>query len=395
MSTDRATIDGERWLAVGSSAAEDSRRAGREAASGALTGSDPRLLVAFCSANHDPRELLAGIRGVAGDTPLIGCSTRIVIAPDGPKTTSVTIAALGGPGFSVATAAADRAASRAREAGAEVAEAAHRVEDRRNRVLILVTDGKKVRHEDVLAGAYRVVGASVPLVGGASGGDKVTKRSFHLHGDQVLTDSVVGAVIASDGPLGVGVRHGWTKVGEPMLVTSSRDGDVYTLGDQPALKAYLGRLDAPEPAYTDPAAFDQFARRRPLGIRRRSGEEVRSVNSAAGLAGGYLHSAGEIPEGGLVWVMEGDEESVLQAAGDACREAVAALDGQPPLGLLAFDCESRGGLLGPDGLRQEVDRMQEGAGGAPVAGLQAQGEFARVRGFNGYHNQTLVILGVG
>jgi hypothetical protein len=276
-----------------------------------------------------------------------------------------------------------------------VAGCATRVADRPNRVLLLFTDGKKVRPEDVLAGAYRVVGASVPMVGGGSGGDKVTRRSFHLHGDQVVNDSVTGAVIASDGPLGIGVRHGWSKVGEPMLVTSGRNGDVLTLNDQPALKAYLGRLGAPDVAYTDPVAFDQFARRRPLGIRRRSGEEVRSVNSTAVLDQGWLHSAGEVPEGGLVWVMEGDADSVLEAAGEACRDAVAALDGQPPLGLLAFDCESRGGLLGPDGLRQEVDRMLAGAAGAPVAGLQAQGEFARIRGFNGYHNQTLVTLAVG
>ncbi|SRR6266540_676215 len=395
MSTDQVVTNGHRWLSVGRSAEADSRRAGQDAARAAVVNDDPCLLIAFCSANHDPDELLAGINSVGGGVPVIGCSTRIVIAPDGPATTSVAIAALGGPGFSVATAAADRAGTRAREAGAEVAECVDRVEDRENRVMILVTDGKKVRHEDVLAGAYRVVGASVPLVGGGSGGDKVSKRSFHLHGDQVLTDSVTGAVIASDGPLGIGVRHGWCKVGEPMLVTSSRNGDVHTLNDQPALKAYLRRLGAPEEAHTDPVAFDQFARQRPLGIRRRSGEEVRSINSTVGLSQGYLHSAGEVPEGGLVWVMEGDEESVLQAAGEACRDAVAALGGQPPLGLLAFDCESRGGLLGPDGLREEVGRMMEGAAGAPVAGLQAQGEFARVRGFNGYHNQTLVILGVG
>jgi hypothetical protein len=326
---------------------------------------------------------------------VVGCSTRVVITPDGPRTSSVTIAALGGPGFSVATAVATEAGARAREAGAEVAAAAARVAERPNRAMVLMTDGKKVRPEDVLAGAYRVVGASVPLVGGGSGGDKVTKRSFHLHGDRVCTDSVVGAVIASDGPLGIGVRHGWYKVGEPMLVTESRNGDVITLNDEPALKAYLGRLGAPVEAYTDPVAFDQFARRRPVGVRRRSGEEVRSVNSTAVLDKGWLHSAGEVPEGGLVWVMEGDADSVLEAAGEACREAVAALDGVPPLGLLAFDCESRGGLLGPDGLRQEVGRMADGAAGAPVVGLQAQGEFARIRGFSGYHNQTLVTLAVG
>ncbi len=394
MSTDRVPTDRPRWMSVGSSAEPDSRTAGHDAARAAITGDDPRLLVVFASANHDPDQLLAGINTVGGGTPVIGCSTRIVIAPDGPSAANVTVAALGGSGFSVATAGADRAGDRSRDAGAEVAECAAKVEDRRNRALILFTDGKKLRQEEVLAGAYRVVGASVPLVGGASGNDKVTRRSFHLLDDRVLTDSVVGAVIASDGPLGIGVRHGWCKVGDPMLVTSSRNGDVYTLDDRPAVEAYLGRLGAPADAYTDPVAFDRFARRRPLGVRRRSGEEVRSINSTALLDRGWLHSAGEVPEGGLVWVMEGDEESVLEAAGDACRDAVEALGGQP-LGLLAFDCESRGGLLGPDGLRQEVDRMHEGAAGAPVVGLQAQGEFARVRGFNGYHNQTLVILGLG
>jgi hypothetical protein len=396
MSTDHFPTSGQRWLSVGRSGEADSQRAGRDAARDAVVNGDARLLMAFCSANHDPVEVLAGINGVGGGVPVIGCSTRVVIGPDGPSGTSVTLVALGGPGFSVATAGAGHDGGvRGREAGAQVAECVARVEDRPNRVLVLFTDGKKVSPEDVLAGAYRAVGASVPLVGGRSSADKVTKRSFHLHGDQVLTDSVVGAVIASDGPLGIGVRHGWRRVGEPMLVTGSRNGDVFTLNDQPALKAYLGRLGAPEEAYTDPVAFDQFARRRPLGVRRRSGEEVRSVNSAALLDQGGLHSAGEVPEGGLVWLMEGDEESVLEAAGDACRDAVAALGGHPPLGLVAFDCESRGGLLGPDGLGQEVERMMAGAAGAPVAGMQVQGEFARTRGFSGYHNQTLVILGVG
>lgn len=395
MSIDRMPTRRQRWLSVGRSADADSRRAGADAARDAITGDDACLLLAFCSADHDPVELLAGINEAGGGVPVVGCSTRVVITPGGPQTTSVTVAALGGPGFSIATAVAAGAGPRAREAGAEVAAAAERVADRPNRAMVLMTDGKKARPEDVLAGAYRVVGASVPLVGGGSGGDKVTKRSFHLHGDRVYTDSVVGLVIASDGPLGIGVRHGWCKVGEALQVTESRNGDVITLNDEPALKAYLGRLGAPAEAYTDPKAFDQFARCRPLGVRRRSGEEVRSVNSTAVLDKGWLHSAGEVPEGGLVWVMQGDADSVLEAAGEACRDAAAALGGVPPLGLLAFDCESRGGLLGPDGLRQEVGRMVEGAAGAPVAGMQAQGEFARLRGISGYHNQTLVTLAVG
>src|SRR5256885_14696764 len=108
----------DRWLSVGRSMEADSRRAGEDAARGAITGDDPGLLIVFCSANHDPVQLLAGISGVGGGVPLIGCSTRVVITPDGPSTTSVTVTAVGGPGVSVAAAPARRASSRAREAGA-------------------------------------------------------------------------------------------------------------------------------------------------------------------------------------------------------------------------------------------------------------------------------------
>ena len=169
---------------------------------------------------------------------------------------------------------------------------------------------------------------------------------------------------------------------------------MYTLDDKPALETYLGRLGAPAEAYRDPVAFDLFARIRPIGIRRRSGVEVRNVSSVDHLAEGWLCSSGEIPEGGVVWLMEGDETSVLGAVDDACSDALAALGGAPPLGLLVFDCVSRRGPLGADGMRQEVGRLAQQADGTPFAGFYTWGEIARTRGVNGFHNQTLVVLAV-
>ncbi|MGC9668431.1 FIST signal transduction protein [Planosporangium sp. 12N6] len=392
-----------RWLSVGSSAATDPRAAAEAAVTAALTGADPKLLLVFCAARHDPRAVLAGVRSVAAGVPLIGGSASAVLGPDGPGRDEVVVVALGGPGFSVVTAAAGGADTRQREAGATAAVAAARVEDRPHRALVLLTDGLSGGQEEILAGVYSVVGASVPLVGGSCSPDvgglrgpaPARLRTFQFHGAEVLTNAVVAAAIASDGPLGVGLRHGWRKVGEPMIVTKSSGGDVFTLDDRPALTAYLQRLDAPTEAYTDPAAFEAFAQCRPLGIRRRSGCEVRGVSSPALVREGWLHSSGEVPEGSLIWPMVGDEESVLAAAGDACADAVAALGGQPPLGLVAFDCESRARMLGPDGVRREFGRMTGQTGGAPVAGLYTWGEIGRPRGINGFHNQTLVVLAVG
>jgi hypothetical protein len=72
---------------------------------------------------------------------------------------------------------------------------------------------------------------------------------------------------------------------------------------------------------------------------------------------------------------------------------VAALGGRAPLGLLAFDCVSRSGMLGPEGTRAEVARLSRL--GVPLAGVYTWGEIARTQGINAYHNLTLTVLAVG
>jgi hypothetical protein len=94
-------------------------------------------------------------------------------------------------------------------------------------------------------------------------------------------------------------------------------------------------------------------------------------------------------------MMEGNAESVLEASDTACDDAVAQLGGSEPLGLLAFDCIARRGVLGAEGIRQEIDRVASRAKGAPVAGFYTYGEIARRQGTGGFHNQTLVVLAIG
>ncbi len=90
--------------------------------------------------------------------------------------------------------------------------------------------------------------------------------------------------------------------------------------------------------------------------------------------------------------MEGDSASVLTATEQACHGALQALGGRPPLGVLAFDCIARRGVLGDDGIVDEVARIGAACGGSPVAGFYTYGEIARTRGISGFHNQTLVVL---
>src|SRR5687768_5839084 len=155
-----AVLPGTRWLAVGHSAAPDARTAGGDAADGALTGPDPQLLVVFCSDSYDLDALLAGINERSGGVPLIGCSTAGEIATSGPGDAGVVVTALGGPGFAASTACATGAAARLREAGAEVARTAS-LDGHPHRVLMLLTDGLAGDQQEIVRGAYGVLGASV------------------------------------------------------------------------------------------------------------------------------------------------------------------------------------------------------------------------------------------
>lgn len=143
----------------------------------------------------------------------------------------------------------------------------------------------------------------------------------------------------------------------------------------------------------DPAAFAAFALTHPLGLARRGGEEVRFI-AGGDVTDRSLRCIAEVPVGALVHLMEGDAVSVLGATDAACAEAVSALGGDDPLGLVVFDCVARRAVLVGDGVEQEMRSIESHAKGAPVAGFYTYGEIARSVGIKGFHNQTLVVLAV-
>lgn len=355
---------------------------------------DAKLVLVFCSDAYDLPALLQAINDETGDVPLIGCSTAGEISSNAATLASVVITVLGGAGFSCATAAAGLADSGPAQAGAAVAACAPQDDPEGSRILLMLIDGLAPQQEEILLGAYGVLGAGVPLVGGAAADDLKMGRTAQLHGREVLYGSVVAASVDSDADFGIGVQHGWRQVGEAMMVTRAAGGRVYTLNDEPALDAYLDRLNAPAETYVDDGAFQRFAMTRPLSVRRRQGSEVRGVNAQADFDDRSLGCGGEIPHGGLTWVMEGDAESVLAATDVACRDALDGLTG-PPVGVIAFDCIARRDVLGTVGLADEVARITAHAGAATVSGFYTYGEIARTQGINGFHHQTLVVLAIG
>ncbi|HET9731348.1 MAG TPA: FIST N-terminal domain-containing protein [Acidimicrobiales bacterium] len=383
------------WAGTGSSDAVHSYRAGAEAAAAATDGRSGAVLFLFVPADRDLVSLVAGARSVVGATPIVGCTTAGEIAAPRAGSVGVVAFAVGGDAVAVRTAAAHGASADLRAAGVRVAEEVlSTVPGGGRQLLLLLSDGLAGDQQELLRGAYSVAEGAIPLVGGCAGDDLRMRRTRQIHGDDVLTDAVVAVGLTLEGPVGIGVGHGWTEVGEPMVVTASSGTRVRALDDQPALDAYLERLRPPASAAADAEAFARFAQTHPLGLQRRAGVSIRFI-AGADFDSRELVCLAQVPEGGLAYLMRGDERSILDGADQACREALAQLGGVPPAGMLAFDCIARRGVLGAAGVLEEARRLSAGAGGAPVAGFYTYGEFARTHGMSGFHNQTLVVVAFG
>ncbi len=193
-------------------------------------------------------------------------------------------------------------------------------------------------------------------------------------------------------PWGVGVDHGLRSTTKQMRVTRASGNVVFELDGEPAFEVYVRHAAARGIHLTREDAapylignelgihfFDRIIRARaPL-----------SVN-----ADGSLSCVGEIPQGSMVSILDGETQSMVEAARSAALEAKEHLGDAEAAGVLLFDCVCRGMIL-KDEFHQEIEAVRSVFGDVPTAGFLTYGEIARYRGrLDGWHNATAVVVAI-
>lgn len=379
-----------RWFGAGHSTATDSAKAGAEATAEALSGRTPAVLFVFASAAHDLQALLRAVRDEAGPGPLIVGGTSLgEISSAGSAADSIVVGALGGDGLTIRSRIAQIGHDGHRRAGSAVA-AVMAGMDRPHTALMLLCDGLSGNPHEIVRGAYSVVGAATPLVGGLMTDYRDSRETFQFYGEgddaKILSNAVIGVAIGSEGPLGIGIAHGWRRIEPPMIASRTSGGQILEIDGRPAMDVLAERvgLEASAKALFGDGLLS-------IGLSRRSGEDIRVLHTGDD-AERSVGSLAEVPQGALFWLMEGDLDSLITGAHQSCAAALAGLGDAPPVGMLAFDCGGRLSRLGEQGCRTEVSAITEAIGGAPFAGLYTMGEVARSRGALGLHHLTLVTL---
>ncbi len=378
-------------VAFGQAHALNGREAGLQATHQALNRLGPvtpRFGLVIASHQYAAREIVSGVSGLLGDTPLIGFSSPAGLTSDGVHPNSVVVVLLAGdiqaethwlPGY----------AQSARETGAKILRTASEHAD--NRALLFFADGFN-GDADQLCNTFSELG--LPVAGALSAGDLHTGHSYQLAGPQTGTGALTAAFLRGDFRIGIGAAHGWNPIGSQFRITRSRGFWLRTLDGRPASESYAQLFGYPARDWAFPP-LSHLARLYPLGVEQGDQLVIRSPIRVE--ADGSFRLNAPVRDGVDAYLLVGSRVSCEAAAQSAAQQALKALDGAKPVFALAF-VDLAWEMLLRSNPGTEVNAMREILGAdVPIAGGYSLGQI--VPGKNSSTpqllNQHIVVVAFG
>lgn len=251
--------------------------------------------------------------------------------------------------------------------------------------LLCLVDGLSSRIDHFLNALYSCLGPSVPVLGGGAGSLSFQKRPCIFTNEGLKSDCA--QLVKMPDRLDVRVRHGWEKLAGPFLVTESEGNTVHSLNFQPALQVYREAVAPYTELDFEQHDFFSIAKTFPFGMERLDDEVL--VRDPIVADEQSLVCVGEVPVNTLIYVLRGNPQTLIRAAGellnDEIKEAYSAQ-------ALFFDCISRCLFLGTE-FAEELDAVHSRL---PESGLMVGaltlGEIANTGGgLIQFHNKTAVM----
>ena len=381
------------------------RKAAMQATQQALNelGADkPVLALVFVAQEFNINEVLVGLTGLLGDTPLWGFSTISPITGKGEQPRSVVVALLTGselkaqvhwyPNYAQDSAAAARQFVQALKQDIFLPQE-----------ILLAADGINGSLEPVCSALGML---KVNVTGAMAAGEPSQGKTYGIGKNQAGSGVLSAAALGGRFRMGVGLAHGWRDLGVYFHVTRTRDVWVQTLNNQPAAEVYAHYFGYTAREWGFPPLAD-MARLYPLGIEPMTINVTGSlfdpaakrllVRSALRMEmDGSLRMSTPIPNGSVVHLMTGDLDACLCAAQQAAQTALSALGSARPLLAVAL-VDAAWQMLFDARPDQLSAVLQSALGEIPLVGAYTYGQLVRpsLEMPPVLHNQNLALLVIG
>lgn len=356
------------------------------------------LALVYCSTKYNYQEVVATVRSLTNNAPLIGCSTGGEFTEEKVEKESIAVGLISSDKMKFSTALAEGLKEDEVACMKKLAEAKPQTTEEYPYLAgILLIDGLAGKGEEAPVNFFNILGTDIILGGGAAADDLKFKETFVFCNDKVSANAASLCYILSNSPIFTSVKHGHIPLSKALKVTKARGSILYEVDGRPAWEVWKEktREDAKEigmdvDKLATPTEIGAFLIRYELGIS--IGEEYKIRVPLSKNDDGSLNFACTIPEGITIYIMKSPKENQIASARKAMEIAKQRAKDTPLAGALIFDCVCRGIILGEE-FPKAVEEFKKIIGDIPLIGWETYGEICfRTGEFSGFHNTTSVVM---
>lgn len=355
----------------------------------ALKALAPKMLIVFGDSDEfSPQGLVKDLPAMFPDATIVGCSTAGEISNKGVYDNTVVVT---GAHFDsdVQILPVSETIHKMDDSLACGKRFAQKIKKEGLKAVFLLGPGLEINGSDVIAGIRSVLGDSVALTGGLAGDGGKFQKTYTLLNKDINENSVVGvAIYGKDFEVSFGSMGGWEPFGPVRKVTRSQGNILYEIDGEPALdlyKKYLG-----DKAKDLPASGLLY----PFALLKDNSDTTGLIRTILGIDA-EKHSlilAGDIPQDGLVRLMNSTGKGLVMGAKGAAEQSMKADPSEDEGLAILISCVGRKIVMGQD-VEDEVDAVREVVGDSVITGFYSYGEICPQSGFSEckLHNQTMTI----
>jgi hypothetical protein len=254
---------------------------------------------------------------------------------------------------------------------------------------------------EVIEGIKSEIGVRVPIIGGSAADDGNFLQTYQFCNGKIYKNALIIVAFISDVKIGYGLAHGFRPTEKIAIVSEVKNNHVVTkLNNRPALEVLsemIGKNVEELTKFIDTPAgiksqiISLVGMKNPLATLAYENQYWLKVPIGATEDGGILF-APIMKEDTALRLMEGDEESTLNAAVTSIRESIDFARMRKPAFSLIFDCALRWLIL-RDKVGKEVELIKRELKNTPFLGFYTYGEHGFMKGgLEGLHNQTIASM---
>ena len=359
---------------VGYSKNTDAYEAGRETATKATEGLKAKIGLLFNSVGYDQKKLMEGIKSVAKDIDVIGCTSSAgIITPDGymiDEDGTAGMLTLGGDDLTVACYGMAKGKS-ARETGREVAKKALEKSGLDYAPDYFFMSASPAEEEEYIKGIQDVIGR-VPCFGGSAADNTVEGKWSIFYNDTIFNVGVVAAFFYTANDIATVYTGAYNETKDMGIITKLNGTRVLAeIDGEPALDKYKNWRGLDDEAVTGGNLLVTTITS-PLGVKDRLGNLTAIRHPMNGNDDKSMNIGANLAVGTTVIRMEATVDELINSTGKTLKELKKKCPNAA--GYLLIHCGGRRLGIG-DRMNEVYEQLKKEAGDVPFLVAFTFGEY--------------------